>query len=105
MAVEEEIATSYILKHRRSHWWSEVEEQDTNITVAGAGPNDIKKAAAARFEKACDSSVWKRLSSVLLEPANPFEPKVPRRLRREAVVIGGMVLSFLLMELYFNFNL
>ena len=103
MAVEEEIATSYILKHRSSRWSSGVEELNTKITVPG--PNDIKKAAAARFEKACDSSVWKRLSSVLLEPANPFEPKAPRRLRREAVVIGGMVLSFLLLELYFNFNL
>jgi hypothetical protein len=103
MEVEEEIATSYILRHRR-FGWSGMEEPDTKqITVARTpGPSDIKRAAAARFEKACDSSVLKRLSSVLLEPANPFDSKAPRRLRREAVVLGGMVLSFLLLELYFN---
>jgi hypothetical protein len=100
MTVEEEIATSYILKHRRSRWSSGVEELDTKITVAG--PKEIKAAAAARFGRACDSSIWKRLSSVLLEPANPFDSKAPRRLRREAVVLGGMVLTFVLLELYFN---
>jgi len=98
MAVEEEITTRYILKHRRSRWSSGVEEQDINV----ASPKDIKKAARARFDKACDSGLWKRLASVLLEPANPFDPKVPRRLRREAVVLGSMVLNFLLLTLYFN---
>jgi hypothetical protein len=99
VALEEEITTN-ILKHRQLRWCPpEVEEQD--ITVAG--PNDIKKAAAARFGRACDSGVLKRLSSVLLEPANPFDPKAPRRLRREVVVLGSMVLSFLLLALYFNF--
>jgi len=98
----EETAASYILKHRRARWYSGVAELDTKqITVAG--PKDIKEAAAARFGKACDSSIWKRVSSVLLEPANPFDSKAPRRLRREAVVLGGMILSFLLLELYFNF--
>jgi hypothetical protein len=101
MAVEEEIAASYILKHRRSRWWSGVEELDTKITVAS--PKDITKTAAARFGKACDAGVWKRLTSVVLEPANPFDPKAPRRFRREVVVLGSMVLSFLLLVLYFNF--
>ena len=102
MAVDEEkISASYILKHRRSRWWAGVEELDTKITVAG--PKDIRSAAAARFSKACDSGVWKRLTtSVLLEPANPFDPRAPRRLRREAVVLGAMALSFFLLALYFN---
>jgi hypothetical protein len=98
MTQEEE--AGYILKHRQARWSSGVEELDTKITVAG--PKDIKEAAAARFGKACDSSIWKRLSSAWLEPANPFDSKAPRRLRREAVVLGGMILSFLLLELYFN---
>lgn len=99
MALEEEITTN-ILKHRQLRWCPpEVEEQ--HITVAS--PNDIKKTFAARFGKACDSGVWKRLTSVVLEPANPFDPKVPRRFRREVVVLGSMVLSFLVLALYFNF--
>jgi len=103
MSVEEETTASYILKHRR---WrlrapSGAEEPDTKaITVASS--REIKAAAGARFGKACDSSIWKRLSSVLFEPANPFDSKAPRRLRREAVILGRMVLTFLLLELYFN---
>ena len=103
MAVEEEITTSYILNHRRSRCWaSGLEEQDTEA-INVAGPKDIKKAARARFGKACDSGVWKRLTSVVLEPANAFDPKAPRRFRREVVVVGSMVLSFLVLALYFNF--
>jgi hypothetical protein len=97
MAVEEEMTTSHILRHR-PRWCPGVEEY-----ISVASPKDIQKAAAARFGKACDSGVWKRLTSVLLEPANPFDPKAPRRLRREAVVLGSMVLSFLFLALYFNF--
>ena len=102
MALEEEITTKYILKHRRSRCG--VAEQDTEAAAAitVASPKEIKKAAAARFGKACDSNVWKRLASVLLEPANPFDSKAPRRLRREAVVLGSIILSFLLLALYFN---
>ena len=100
MPDQEETTASYILKHRRARWFSRVEELDTKLTVAG--PTEIKETTAARFAKACDAGVWKRLTSVLLEPANPFDPKVPRRLRREAVVLGSMVLTFLLLVLYFN---
>ena len=77
-----------------------MEEPDKTLTVAG--PKEIKETAAARFAKACDAGVWKRLTSVLLEPANPFDAKAPRRLRREAVVLGSLVLTFLLLALYFN---
>jgi len=98
VALEEEITTN-ILKHRKSRWCPpEVEEQD--ITVAS--PKNIKKTAAARFGKACDAGIWKRLTSVVLEPANPFDPKAPRRFRREVVVLCSMVLSFLVLALYFN---
>jgi hypothetical protein len=97
----EETTASYILKHRRARWSSGVEELDAKITVAGR--KEIKKAAAARFGKACDAGVGKRFTSVLLEPANPFDSKAPRRWRREAVVLGGMILSFLLLALCFNF--
>ena len=99
MALDEEEITTNILKHRQLRWCPpEVEEQD--ITVAS--PKDIKRTAAVRFGKACDSGIWKRLTSVVLEPANPFDPKVPRRFRREVVVVGSMVLSFLVLALYFN---
>ena len=100
MPDQEETTASYILSHRRTRRCSGVEKPDTKLTVAS--PQEIKKTAAARFGKACDAGVWKRLTSVLLEPANPFDPKVPRRLRREVVVLGSLVLTFLLLALYFN---
>ena len=99
---EEETIASYILKHRWRRWASSGAEEPDTIAITVAGSKEIKEAAAARFGKACDSSIWKRLTSVLLEPANPFDSKAPRRLRREAVVLGGMVLTFVLLELYFN---
>jgi hypothetical protein len=102
MAVEEEITADYILKHRRSRWWASGAEKQDMESITVASPKEVTKAAGARFGEACDSGVWKRLTSVLLEPANPFDPKAPRRFRREAVVLGGMLLSFLLLALYFN---
>jgi len=103
MAVEEEITTSYILNHRRSRCWASGLEEHGTEAITVAGPKDIKKAARSRFGKACDSGVWKRLTSVVLEPANPFDPTAPLRFRREVVVVGSMVLSFLVLALYFNF--
>jgi hypothetical protein len=100
MSDQEETTASYILSHRRARRCSWVEKPDTTITVAG--PKEIKETAAARFGKACDAGVWKRLTSVLLEPANPFDSKVPRRLRREVVVLSSLVLAFLLLAVYFN---
>ena len=44
----------------------------------------IVEAFRARFDKACDAGVWKRLSNVVLEPANPFDAKARRQLRQEA---------------------
>ena len=102
MVDEEEITTKYILKHRRSRCGVAERDTEAAITVASPSPKEIKKTARTRFDKACDAGVWKRLNSVWLEPANPFEPKAPRRLRREAVVLGSMILSFLLLALYFN---
>jgi hypothetical protein len=99
---EEKTTASYILQHRRARWFSGVEERDTETSVVSPSPKEVKKAARTRFDKAYDAGVLKRLNSVWLEPANPFEPKAPRRLRREVVCVGGMVLCFLLLELYFN---
>ena len=99
---DEKTTASYILKHRRARWFSGEEERDTETSVVSPSPKEVKKAARTRFDKACDAGVWKRLNSVWLEPANPFEPKAPRRLRREVVVLGTMVLSFWLLEFYFN---
>jgi len=55
-----------------------------------------------RFGKAYDAGIWKRLSNVFLEPANPFDVKARRQFRQEAIVLGTFILSALGLALYFN---
>jgi hypothetical protein len=56
----------------------------------------------ARFGKACDAGVWKRLSSAVLEPANPFDVKAGREFRQETVILGTLVFVALGLAVYFN---
>jgi hypothetical protein len=71
--------------------------------IATPSARQINYAAAARFSKACDAGVWKRLTNIVLEPANPFDQRVPRRLRQEAVVLGALFLGASLLAICFNF--
>jgi hypothetical protein len=59
--------------------------------AAGIQSNSAARIVATfrdRFEKACDAGVWKGLSNLFLEPANPFDVKARRQLRQEALVLG-----------------
>src|SRR5258708_16134150 len=55
-----------------------------------------------RFGKAYDAGIWKRLSNVFLEPVNPFDVKVRRQFRQEAIVLATLILIALGLALYFN---
>ena len=55
-----------------------------------------------RFGKAYDAGIWKRLSNVFLEPANPFDVKARRQFRQEAIVFGTFILTALGLAVYFN---
>ena len=62
----------------------------------------IVETFRARFAKAYDAGVWKRLSNAVLEPANPFDVKSRRQLRQEALILGTLVLVALGLAVYFN---
>ena len=62
----------------------------------------IVKLFGRRFGKAYDAGIWKRLSNVFLEPANPFDVKARRQFRQEAIVLGTFILTALGLALYFN---
>ena len=62
----------------------------------------IVETFRARFAKACDAGVWKRLSNAVLEPANPFDVKAPRQLRQETLILGTLVFTALGLAVYFN---
>jgi hypothetical protein len=55
-----------------------------------------------RFGKTYDAGIWKRLSNVFLEPANPFDVKARRQFRQEAIVLGTFILTAVGLALYFN---
>ena len=75
---------------------------DGGIETASAAR--ILEGFRARFDKACDAGVWKRLSNAVLEPANRFDAKARRQLRQEAIILGTLVLTALGLALYFNLN-
>ena len=58
----------------------------------------------ARFARACNAGVWKRLSNAVLEPGNPFHVKAHRQLRPEALILGTLVFAALGLVFYFNLN-
>jgi hypothetical protein len=62
----------------------------------------IVDAFRARFAKACDAGVCKRLSNAVLEPANPFDVKAGRQLRLETLILGTLVFVALGLTVYFN---
>jgi hypothetical protein len=99
MEHDNEITAEFILRNRRSKRKFDV-PPNAQSTLPDA--KQIKKSAKLRFAKACDAGVWNRIATLFVEPANPFDQKAPRRLRREAVTLGAMILAFLLLALYFN---
>jgi hypothetical protein len=54
--------------------------------------------------KAGNNGVWERLSAVVLEPANPFNAKAPRRFRHEAIVLIALILFAISIVAFFNLS-
>ena len=65
-------------------------------------PTRIVETFRRRFGKAYNAGVSKRLSNVLLEPANPFDVGARRHLRAEALILGTFIFTALGLALYFN---
>ena len=64
----------------------------------------IVETFRARFSKACDAGVLKRLSNAVLEPANPFDVKAGRELRQEASILGTVIFTALGLAVHFNLH-
>ena len=101
-------------------------EQDLEITAervlhmvrSGMGPASSPEVARiqspsaawivetfrARFAKACDAGVLKRLSNAVLQPANPFDVKAGRPLRQEASILGTLIFTALGLAVHFNLH-
>ena len=97
-----EITPEHALHLVRSRMHPKIPLEDGGIQTPSA--SRIVEGFRARFDKACDAGVWKRLSNAVLEPANRFDVKTRRQLRQEAIILGTLVLTSLGLALYFNLN-
>ena len=102
MEQDGEITAERVLHLVRSRMIPEIPREAGSIQSTSA--TRIVETFRARFAKACDAGVRKRLSNAVLEPANPLDVKARRRLRQEAVVLGTLVFAALGLAVYFNLN-
>jgi len=64
----------------------------------------MRRALTERITGRPDIGFQKAVADRMLEPQNPFEPEVKRRLRKEVVVFGALLLLLLGSFAYFNFS-
>ena len=95
-----EITAEYVLRSVRTRMSPAIPLEAAGIQNPPA--TRIVETFRARFGKAYDAGVWKRLSNVVLEPANPFDVKTRRHLRQEALILGTFIFTTLGLALYFN---
>jgi hypothetical protein len=62
------------------------------------------RRSATASQKAGNTGFWKRVSGIVLEPANPFNTKAPRKFRQEANVLIALLLLTLSIVAFFNFS-
>ena len=74
-----EITPEHALHLVRSRMHPKIPLEDSGVQTPSA--TRIVEGFRARFDKACDAGVWKRLSNAVLEPANRFDTKARRQLR------------------------
>ena len=95
-----EITAESVLHTVRSQTSSPIPPEAAGIQSNSAAR--IVELFRGRFGKAYDAGIWKRLSNLILEPANPFDVKARRQFRQEAIILGTSIITALGLALYFN---
>ena len=95
-----EITAESVLHMVRTQSSSPIPQEAAGIQTYSAAR--IVELFRGRLGRAYDAGIWKRLSNVFLEPANPFDVKARRQFRQEAIVLGTFILTALGSALYFN---
>jgi len=95
-----EITAGYVLRFVRTRMSPAIALEADCVQKPPA--TRIVETFRTRVGKAYDAGVWKRLSNVVLEPANPFDVKTRRHLRQEALILGTFIFTTLGLALYFN---
>jgi hypothetical protein len=100
MEQDMEITAESVLHMVRAQTSSAIPQEVAGIQISSAAR--IVELFRARFGKAYDAGIWRRLSNVFVEPANPFNVKERRQFRQEAIVLGIFIITALGLALYFN---
>ena len=100
MEQELEITAETVLHMVRTQMSPAIPQEASGIQTDSAAR--IVELFGRRFGKAYDAGIWKRLSNLFLEPANPFDVKARRQFRQEAIVLGTFILTALGLAIYFN---
>lgn len=95
-----EITAESVLHMVRTQTSSPIPRKAAGIQTHSAAR--IVELFLGRFGKAYNAGIWKRLSNLFLEPANPFDVKACRQFRQEAIILGTFILTALGLALYFN---
>jgi hypothetical protein len=77
---------------------------DISFDSSVPSAEQIRRALRHRLAKAGNNGFWKRLSAVVLEPANPFNTKAPRKFRDEAIVLMALLLFAVSIVAIFNLS-
>jgi len=100
MRQDSEITAGEILSVRHSTICPEAPEDVSAIRTPSAA--EVVAAFRGHSGKRCDSGIWNRLLNTILEPPNPFEAKLRRRLRQEAIILGTLICAVCGLAVYFN---
>jgi hypothetical protein len=102
MDQDEQLVAGRVLHLVRSGMSAEVPLEAADIQSTSA--TRIVETFRARFAKACNAGVRKRLSNGVLELANPFDVKARRQIRPEALILGTLLFAALGLAVYFNLS-
>jgi hypothetical protein len=92
-----------VLQNRRAQPPFEI-PADASIDIPVPDAEYIRQTLRYRLAKAGNTGFWKRVSGIVLEPANPFNPKAQRKFRQEANVLIALLLLTVPIFAFFNFS-
>jgi hypothetical protein len=97
------ITAQAVLQNRRAQPPFEI-PADASIDIPVRDAEYIRRTLRYRLAKAGNTGFWKRVSAIVLEPANPFNTKAQRKFRQEANVLIALLLLTFLIVAFFNFS-
>ena len=92
-----------VLQNRRTQPPCEVPADDA-IDIPVPDAEYIRQKVRYRLATTGNTGFSKRVSGIVLEPANPFNTKAPRRFHHEAVVLTALFLLAILIVAFFNLS-